>query len=390
MKTAGIAFTGRGARLLSELIRKLRAEGEEAEGAVLSSAFQNMSEKRRQEELPEGLSVLTESLGSWTKRQFQMADGIFFIGAAGIAVRACAPFLRGKTEDPAVVVIDETGKFSISLLSGHLGGANELAERAAVLLGALPVITTATDRNGLFAPDVFARKNDLRIEDMGLAREAAAALLAGERLGFFCEFPTEGTCCPELHPGTLHRLNLWVGEAGRRRDSSLSLKMPEHTEGDCRFLRLTGQDAVLGIGCRKGAGKEEIEALARRVLEMAGLGMESVFRIATIDLKKEEQGLLDFASEHGKEICFFSAEELGKVSGSFRESDFVRRTTGVGNVCERAAVLAAGPYEAFLAVEKQAEGGVTGALALRKRIIRMEWGQEAETGRNLDRYSAEG
>lgn len=88
--------------------------------------------------------------------------------------------------------------------------------------------------------------------------------------------------------------------------------------------------------------------------------------------------------------AFFSAEELGKVSGSFRESDFVRRTTGVGNVCERAAVLAAGPYEAFLAVEKQAEGGVTGALALRKRIIRMEWGQEAETGRNLDRYSAEG
>ena len=153
----------------------------------------------------------------------------------------------------------------------------------------------------------------------------------------------------------------------------------DSTEGDCRFLRLTGQDAVLGIGCRKGAGKEEIEALARRVLEMAGLGMESVFRIATIDLKKEEQGLLDFASEHGKEICFFSAEELGKVSGSFRES-----------VCERAAVLAAGPYEAFLAVEKQAEGGVTGALALRKRIIRMEWGQEAETGRNLDRYSAEG
>ena len=123
---------------------------------------------------------------------------------------------------------------------------------------------------------------------------------------------------------------------------------------------------------------------------MAGLGMESVFRIATIDLKKEEQGLLDFASEHGKEICFFSAEELGKVSGSFRESDFVRRTTGVGNVCERAAVLAAGPYEAFLAVEKLAEGGVTGALALRKRIIGMEWGQEAETGRNLDRYSAEG
>ena len=92
-----------------------------------------------------------------------------------------------------MIVIDETGRYAVSLLSGHLGGANELALRAASIIGAEPVITTATDRNGLLAPDVFAKENGLEIEDMGLAREAAAALLTGVHLGFFSDFPMAGS-----------------------------------------------------------------------------------------------------------------------------------------------------------------------------------------------------
>ena len=175
MKLAGIAFTERGARLLERLLSRFQEEGEEIEGTVSPSCA----------EAAGGLSIRRETLKEWTKRQFQQADGLIFVGAAGIAVRACAPFVQDKTKDPAVIVIDETGRYAVSLLSGHLGGANELALRAASIIGAEPVITTATDRNGLLAPDVFAKENGLEIEDMGLAREAAAALLRGEHLGFF-------------------------------------------------------------------------------------------------------------------------------------------------------------------------------------------------------------
>lgn len=377
MRLAGIAFTYRGARLLAELFAKLKAEGEETEGAVLSAAFKDREGgcEKKGETLPKDLFLLSESLGSWTERQFREKDGIFFIGAAGIAVRACAPFLKDKTKDPAVSVIDERGTFAISLLSGHLGGANELTKRAAALIGALPVITTATDRNGLFSPDVFAQKNGLEIEDMSLAKEAAAALLRGEKLGFFCQFTVNGPVNPELQPGILHRMNLWIGAPGTGQE--LFSKAAAERTG-CRFLKLSARDAVLGIGCRKGTGKAEIEALACGILSEAGLGIESVRAVATIDLKKEEKGILDFAEAYGLETIFFTAEELEQVPGSFSESEFVKQVTGTGSVCERAAMAASGWERSALAVRKKTARGVTAALAVRKRVIQMEWGQDRQ------------
>ena len=120
------------------------------------------------------------SCGKWTGEQFETADSIIFIGAAGIAVRSIAPFIQSKKKDPAVLVVDELGKFVISLLSGHLGGANELACLAADILQAIHVVTTATDLEGKFAVDVFAKKNNCHIFRMKEAKEVSAALLAGE------------------------------------------------------------------------------------------------------------------------------------------------------------------------------------------------------------------
>lgn len=369
MRLAGIAFTDRGSRLLARLFSRFQEEGEETEGTVSSSCAQAAGE----------LSVLKEPLKEWTRRQFRQADGIVFIGAAGIAVRACAPFVQDKTKDPAVIVIDETGRYAVSLLSGHLGGANELAARAAAVIGAEPVITTATDRNGLFAPDMFAKENGLEIADMSLAREAAAALLRGEKLGFFSDFPIEGEIPGQLLWGTVCRLNLWVTRVGaRQEDFAASEKTVE--KGDRkeaggkikpRYLKLLAKDAVLGIGCRRGTKREAIEAAAAAVLASGGLNMRDVKRIATIDLKRNEAGLLEFAASCQTELCFYSSQELLKAPGIFSESAFVEKTTGVGNVCERAAVLAAGK-DAVLAVKKQAGHGVTAALAVSRRVIRME------------------
>lgn len=430
MKLAGIAFSLCGARLLARLLDSFEKEGEETRGAVLSRAFsvsaesagakaetiegsaegpengetkvwvyRQNSEGQTKGETPAGkgnhkrlergkteagqgekekflgLSILSESLGSWTGRQFREADGILFIGAAGIAVRACAPFIRKKTEDPAVVVMDETGCFSISLLSGHLGGANELAARAAAFVGAVPVITTATDRNGLFSPDVFAAKNGLEIEDMDRLKELSASLVGGEQAGFFCDFPVDGEIPPELCPGKARRMNLWVTRAGQEWENPWDGGEADGTGMGKKCVRLLSRDAALGIGCRKNTEKGKIESLALAALALGGLGIKDVFQIASIDLKKEEKGLLEFARETGIELTCYSSGELEKVPGRFSESEFVKTVAGVGTVCERAAALAAGTGAEGLVVRKTAGDGVTAAVAVRNRRIRMDWGQ---------------
>ena len=123
---------------------------------------------------------------------FESQDALLFIGATGIAVRSIAPFVADKRKDPAVVVMDEKGIFAISLLSGHIGGANELAGKLANLTGAIPVITTATDVNGRFAVDVFAKKQKLWIADMKAAKRVSADVLDEKKIGLVTEFPDSG------------------------------------------------------------------------------------------------------------------------------------------------------------------------------------------------------
>ncbi len=133
------------------------------------------------------------------------SDAVIFIGACGIAVRSIAPYVASKKTDPAVLVVDECGKFVISLLSGHLGGANELAENSsAEILEAMPVVTTATDLHHRFAVDVFAKKNNCAILNMKAAKEVSAALLAGKKVGFYSEFPWDGNCRRDW-PGVCQR-----------------------------------------------------------------------------------------------------------------------------------------------------------------------------------------
>ena len=147
-----------------------------------------------------GIPAIAPSLPAWTERMFQKMDAILFIGACGIAVRSIAPYVKSKKTDPAVLCMDEQGKFVISLLSGHIGGANELTEEVAAVTGAVPVITTATDVNHKFAVDVFAVKNHCEICEMELAKETAALLVDGKTVGFCSRFPVEGTKPEELIP----------------------------------------------------------------------------------------------------------------------------------------------------------------------------------------------
>ena len=178
MNISVICFSMTGLETGEKLQRALEKEGDQV----------TLAKKSRY--LPDSISV---SVSKWAEEQFQSGkDGVIFVGACGIAVRSIAPYIAGKKTDPAVLVVDECGKFVISLLSGHLGGANELAIRCAKDLQAVPVVTTATDLHSRFAVDVFAKKNGCAIFHMKAAKEASAALLAGETVGFYSEFPWEG------------------------------------------------------------------------------------------------------------------------------------------------------------------------------------------------------
>ncbi len=310
------------------------------------------------------------SLSDFTRESFLTADALIFVGAAGIAVRASAPYLKSKKEDPAVLVVDEMGKYVIPILSGHIGGANELAREAAGILGALPVITTATDLRHAFAVDLFAVQNRLEMEDLEEAKRISAAVLAGERIGFFSDFPTEGEIPEELSPGVWQAHNICITQRDGERRPGL--------------LKLIPRTAVLGMGCRRGISLEAARSGAVAALKSSGLSRLSLCALASVEQKKEEAALRELAAAWRLEFTCFPARELAEAEGAFPESEFVKKTVGVGNVCCRAAVLMAGRTArgegtsacpgARLLTGKIVSEGVTAAVAVPKEdpVIRFQ------------------
>lgn len=341
MKIAVICFTEAGASTALKLIDGLLNEGDLCEGFG----------KWR------GLKPLTSSLGEWTRNQFLEKDGIVFIGAMGIAVRSIAPCLKGKAVDPAVVVLDDEGKFSISVLSGHLGGANELTERAARITGGQAVITTSTDIHGKFAADLFAKRLGLAITELNKVKKVSAAVLRGETVGFFSDFPTEGKLPEELCSGTEADISLFI----------TLTDLPEEGKKD-HLLRLVPKILVLGIGCRKGTPVTAIRNGVSRVLKEHNLSPLAIAACASIDLKKEEEGICAFAADTGVPFYTYPAEVLAGIEGEFTPSPFVKQITGVDNVCERAAICCVKELGGGkLIVKKEAAAGVTVAAAV------MDW-----------------
>lgn len=296
-----------------------------------------------------GNVICYDFLSQWTKERFAAGDDLIFVGAAGIAVRSIAPFLRDKYSDPAVLVIDEGGRFVIPILSGHVGGANALSRRVAQAIGAVPVITTATDVNGRFAVDQWAAEHDVSIPNPAAAKAISAALLAGQRVGFWSELPhgplPEGVTEEIMVPG-------------------FTLTCQEDSRFPAGALVLHPKLLTVGVGCKRGVPEERLEKAVTSALSERNLSRESVSALATIDRKWDEQGLLALAQKWRLPMRCFSAEELNAVPGVFTPSSFVRSVTGVDNVCERSAVLATEGGE--LLVPKCAGDGVTVAIARKK------------------------
>ena len=281
---------------------------------------------------------------------FRQSDALIFVGSCGIAVRQIAAFVKNKKQDPAVICIDELGKFVIPLLSGHIGGANALAVRIAEQLHATPVVTTATDINGKFSVDAWAARNGFRISSMPAAKHVSSRILE-QPVPICSRFPIQS----DLPAGTV---------PGDRGDLGILLSYYQE-QPFAETLRLTPRVLHLGLGCRRNTEQKVIEQAVTQVFEEQNLDFAAVKCAASIDLKANEQGLLAFCREKKIPIAFYTAGELNAVPGCFTPSSFVSSVTGVDNVCERSAMVGADR----LIVRKTACNGVTVAVAEEYREV---------------------
>lgn len=273
---------------------------------------------------------------------FNIYDAIVFISATGIAVRSIAPYIKNKLSDPAIVVVDEKGKYAISLLSGHIGGANLLSKEIAKITGGTPVITTATDVHKIIAPDLIASVLNLNPYPKSEILNINTALLNGEKIYYYID-------------KNLFNMNFYLYEFKRY---NIDIKIIDNCNFDedkykvfitnnCinkkNTLCLMPQKLIAGIGCRRGAEKEKIMFALTDATKKIGKDLSFIQIIASSVVKENEQGILDAAYELKADFKFFSNEKLQEIITKYnlKESDFVKQNIGVGNVAEASALAAA-------------------------------------------------
>jgi cobalt-precorrin 5A hydrolase len=305
-----------------------------------------------------------EGLAETLKPKFHQYSGHIFIMSTGIVVRVIAPLIKHKTEDPAVVVVDDGGNYAISLLSGHLGGANELTRRVADIIGADPVITTATDVHQVPAIDVLAKEKSLFIENPGCIKTVNMALLKGDPIYIHDPFNFIKGCLPNCAVRDFRELKQ---SAKDMQQTVENIMIPGVFIDDVRLdlpprvLALRPASLVAGIGCNRNTGAEEIKALLEDVLAANHLVSSSLKCLASIDVKADEGGLIALADHLDLPLFFFTRQELNRVKTIKNPSPVVEKHVGVKSVCEAAAILAA--RNGALIVPKQTTRNATVAIA---------------------------
>lgn len=349
-KLSIISFTGKGKRLSQTIEEQLT----DIEVSLFTKHKPDIGEEGSQ-----WVPYVENSVGQWAKEQMEKGNAMLFIGACGIAVRAAAPYVTDKLYDSPILVMDEHAKHVIPLLAGHMGGANGLARFIGRKTGAEPVITTATDINGIFAIDLFAKRNGLLITNrQGIARVSSKAL-DRKTITISIEpghrkqdsLMPEGVCITDYPPAC--PADVVITSQEYEYDTELLLKPKEY---------------VIGMGCRRGKERTEIQAFILRELDRVGICLCQVYALASIDQKRNEQGLAEWCRREKIPFVTYTAQELKEIKGTFGSSLFVEETVGVDNVCERAALKACG-WGGKLICEKRAENGMTFAAAKREWMV---------------------
>lgn len=304
-----------------------------------------------------------DRLSNHMKDIFNNYDALIFIASTGIAVRLISPFIESKTVDPAVIVIDDLGKYTISLLSGHIGGANELTLKISNILKNKAIITTASDARGIDAVDVFAKRNNFYIEDMMQAKNLTSLMVEGKKIKLISEVDVELNyknaeiiVVMSLEEYKEKNCNLkYIAKS--KNYKSLEIKKEVDFEGTIiissnqnvenylnkednkQLCILRPKNLNIGIGCRRGKTKDEIMFGIKKVFKDNNLSLNSIAKVGTIDIKYDEAGIIEVSKELNAEMVLFSKNDIENVSDQFDKSKFVKSNVGVTSVCEPCAYL---------------------------------------------------
>jgi cobalt-precorrin 5A hydrolase len=284
--------------------------------------------------------------------------------STGIVVRLIAALIKHKTEDPAVVVVDDGGNHAISLLSGHLGGANELARQIAATIGARPVITTATDVNQVPAIDILAKENNLVIENPAAIKTVNMALLTGKKIRVYDPYHILKNTLTGSTNLTFDKLMKYFKNNGQPTDiENVAYVFIDDIRVDLpsAVLILRPASLMAGIGCNRNTEAAEMLGHLADVLAENNLARSSLKGLASIDLKADENGLIMAAENLKLPLIFFNKQELNRVKNIKTPSKVVQKHVGVKSVCEAAAILAT--RNGTLIVPKQSTQNVTVAIA---------------------------
>ena len=304
-----------------------------------------------------------------------------FIMATGIVVRTIAPHLIHKTKDPAVVVVDEVGKFAISLISGHLGGANELAVQVAKATCGQAVITTATDVNHMPSIDLLAQKKKLKIKNPAAIKAVNMALVTGEQMAIYDPYKQLKDQAWSNPPKFLSRDTNWdqIREKFSQAAAGVLIDDRRWPGLDQKVLVLRPLTLAVGLGCNRNTPAEEMIELLEAVFNQFNLSMDSIETLASVDLKADEPGLLHLGRKLNLELTLFSPNELDKVEHVPTPSFVVKKHLGVSSVCEAAALL--GSHKGTLIVPKQKTQNVT--LAIARRVFTLSVSDRAVSSTSL-------
>ncbi|HZJ82338.1 MAG TPA: cobalt-precorrin 5A hydrolase [Clostridia bacterium] len=263
-------------------------------------------------------------------------DGFIFISATGIAIRMSHPYIESKAKDPAIVVIDDEARFSISLLSGHLGGANEIAKAMGEYLGSIPVITTASDNRGIDSIDIFAKENDYYIEDLSTVTEITSMMVNDKRVGIYTE--DEKLI---KYPNLMRIYDLKDIDKSIEGIIIITSKK-EIGSIDIPYTILRPKNINIGIGCRKGVEEEIIIQAIELALSKNNLSSKSIKSMGTVEIKKDELGLIKAAKYYDCPLKIFTIEDILPIEDIFQKSQFVKDTIGVYSVSEPCAYFLGG------------------------------------------------
>ena len=302
--------------------------------------------------------VVNKGLKEFIPQIFDKYDYLVFIMATGIVVRTIAPLIISKFSDPAILVMDEKGNNIISLLSGHMGGANEMTLYMSDLINSHPVITTATDVNKKSSLDMIAKKLNGHIDDFrDNVLKINSMLVNNEEVHLYIDgnykINHNGFTLYDEKTDLDKVRNLVVVTNKKDINEMLNKNIENLNE---KIIKVTPKDIVIGVGCKKNTNSDHMKNSLMKFLKEYNIDINAVKEIGSIEIKKDEKAIIDLAKFLDVKFKTFSVEEISKVDHLYEKSDWVKKNVGVYSVSDPVAHLLS---EGRVIINKQKYDGIT-------------------------------